>query len=220
LFQAFSEPNKVFDLTDNGIHLTDVGYWFWSLEVQRLLGLKPTSAEVELDSSGKVVRVSNAKVSDSARQGQSLQFTVAVEQLPTPIPEHLPDELAKHPLASGFRLQIGGLNDGAYSLRTDGKVLCTANAAEWNQGVPLRNTPLHDRAEELRQTILRKNHFYFQQFRPQNITYLVGFRRYEQGQNAQEIEQLNKFIAEAEAKIFELSRPKAATFELIPAENN
>lgn len=66
-----------------------------------------------------------------------------------------------------------------------------------------------DRARELerfRQLIIRKNRLYMQQYRPPNETYLVGFRSYEQGQNAGELERLTPLIEGLDAEISRLKR--------------
>lgn len=55
--------------------------------------------------------------------------------------------------------------------------------------------------DELRQAIIDKNRLFFHRWRPQNVTYLFGFRKHEQGQNAVEIAQFDPFIAEAEQGI-------------------
>lgn len=55
--------------------------------------------------------------------------------------------------------------------------------------------------DDLRRLVQRKNALYFQRYRPENITYLLGFRAYEQGQNAKEIEALDPKIAELEKLI-------------------
>lgn len=55
--------------------------------------------------------------------------------------------------------------------------------------------------EKIHPVVLRKNALYFQRYRPENITYLLGFRAYEQGQNAKEIEALDPKIAELEKQI-------------------
>ena len=39
----------------------------------------------------------------------------------------------------------------------------------------------------LRAAVVRKNELFFHRFRPENSTYLFGFRKHEQGQNAKEI---------------------------------
>lgn len=54
---------------------------------------------------------------------------------------------------------------------------------------------------ELRELIRVKNELYFHQYRPQNETYLRGFRKHEQGQNAREIAEFEPLIAAAEERI-------------------
>lgn len=58
-----------------------------------------------------------------------------------------------------------------------------------------------DSQAELRELIRIKNDLYFHQYRPQNETYLRGFRKHEQGQNAREIAEFEPLIAVAEARI-------------------
>lgn len=58
-----------------------------------------------------------------------------------------------------------------------------------------------EQLKELRQAIIEKNQLYFHHWRPQNITYLFGFRMHEQGQNAKEVEEFERLVAEKEAEI-------------------
>jgi lysophospholipase L1-like esterase len=69
-------------------------------------------------------------------------------------------------------------------------------------------------AEKLRQAIVAKNRLYFYRWRPENETYLFGFRKYEQGKNAREIPQFDPLIAEKEKEIAKLRVPIAHTYEL------
>ena len=74
--------------------------------------------------------------------------------------------------------------------------------------------PDHEQAERLRQTIIAKNRLYFYRWRPENETYLFGFRKHEQGQNAREIPQFDPLIAEKEKEIAKLRVPVSHTYEL------
>ncbi|MFH1300911.1 MAG: SGNH/GDSL hydrolase family protein [Planctomycetota bacterium] len=58
--------------------------------------------------------------------------------------------------------------------------------------------------QEVRQLTFEKNREYFYNWRPQNITYLLGFRKHEQGQNAKELPQFIPLIEEKEATIHRL----------------
>ena len=58
-----------------------------------------------------------------------------------------------------------------------------------------------DRLEQLRMTIVAKNELFFHRWRPQNFTYLFGFRKHEQGNNAVEIPQFDPLIEKKEEAI-------------------
>ena len=73
-----------------------------------------------------------------------------------------------------------------------------------------------DQAEALRRAIVKKNELYFNRWRPQNETYLFGFRKHEQGQNAKEVPMFDPLVAEQEAKIAELRKPVRYTSEIVP----
>lgn len=60
----------------------------------------------------------------------------------------------------------------------------------------------------LREAIIEKNKLYFYRWRPQNETYLFGFRKKEQGQNAKEIAEYDPLIAKAEEEIDRLKKKK------------
>jgi lysophospholipase L1-like esterase len=60
--------------------------------------------------------------------------------------------------------------------------------------------------EALRHEVLRKDELFFNRWRPQNETYLFGFRKHEQGQNAKEIPMFDPLIKAADQRIQELKR--------------
>jgi len=72
-------------------------------------------------------------------------------------------------------------------------------------GVTLTAVPELAQVEQLRATVVQKNRLYFYRWRPQNETYLFGFRKHEQGRNAAEIVQFDPLIAEQEAAMAALA---------------
>ncbi len=52
-------------------------------------------------------------------------------------------------------------------------------------------------------------------WRPQNETYLYGFRKHEQGQNAREIPEFDPLIVQLEKKIAQLRVPVTHQYELL-----
>jgi lysophospholipase L1-like esterase len=61
----------------------------------------------------------------------------------------------------------------------------------------------------IRAKILEKNELFFYRWRPQNQTYLFGFRKHEQGVNAKEVAEFDPLVAKAEAEIAELRKALA-----------
>ena len=59
-------------------------------------------------------------------------------------------------------------------------------------------------SEILRSAIRKKNEHFFHRWRPANWTYLLGFRKHEQGQNAVELPKFEPLIVEWEARIAKL----------------
>jgi lysophospholipase L1-like esterase len=55
--------------------------------------------------------------------------------------------------------------------------------------------------EAVRKAVVKKNQLYFNMWRPQNETYLFGFRKPEQGNNAKEVKEFEPLIAAAEDDI-------------------
>ena len=111
-------------------------------------------------------------------------------------------------------LAVTVLAGGKYTLHVDGQAVATATAAEWSAGVTLRSGPEFEQAEKLRQAIVEKNQMYFHRWRPENETYLFGFRKGEQGQNAKEIPEFDPLIEKKEAEIAKLRVPVRHTYEL------
>lgn len=68
---------------------------------------------------------------------------------------------------------------------------------------PSPGSPEAERVEQLRQAIIAKNRLFFHRWRPQNITYLFGFRKHEQGQNAREVAEFDPLVEQAEQRIRE-----------------
>jgi lysophospholipase L1-like esterase len=63
-----------------------------------------------------------------------------------------------------------------------------------------------EKAEEIRKLTVEKNRLYFHRWRPENETYIFGFRKGEQGRNAVEIPQFDPLVAEKEAEINKIKK--------------
>lgn len=213
-------------LTDNGIHLTPYGYWHAARVLEEALELPRSEWKVVLDTKTQQVRASGTTLTKLQTEAGTLRFELRDELLPVAAPPRpllplhvkvpVPSDPAMTVRAAGERrtLQVAGLPAGRYVLKIDGQPVVTATAAEWAAGVTLAGGPEFTQTEGLRRAIVTKNQLYFHRWRPQNQTYLFGFRKHEQGNNAAEIPEFDPLVEDAEAKIAELRRPVPHRYEL------
>jgi lysophospholipase L1-like esterase len=201
------EAKRIPRLTDNGMHLTAFGYWTTIEQFEKAFDLKPQSISIRLPKEGKV-QSTGTKVTVRVTAG----FDVLDDYLPNPLP---PVNLAANE-SRGRTLQIEGLAAGNHTLMIDGKEIVTTSAEEWEKGVVLLKGPEIDQVQKLRQTIRDKNELYFYRWRPQNETYLFGFRKHEQGKNAKEIAEFDPLVGEKEKLIWELNKPTKHHYEIVP----
>ena len=204
LFPSLVDPglgDPLRPLTTNGLHFTPEGYRVVAARIApALVGPEPRRWEVTIR--GDQAEASGSTISDLARRPTGVQFRTLDTLLPEPT------------AMPGRLLRVTGLVPGSYQLRVDGAAVRTADAAEWQAGLMVGDGPEFDQMDALRGRIKAKNLFYFHRWRPQNQTYLFGFRKHEQGQNAAEIAAFDPLIAAEEAEIARLSRPVPHTYEL------
>ncbi|MBY0459338.1 MAG: SGNH/GDSL hydrolase family protein, partial [Gemmataceae bacterium] len=91
-------------------------------------------------------------------------------------------------------LHLGEAGYKALATRFAGLVTPGASAPDW------------DKLDPLRKAVVAKNEQFFNKWRPQNETYLFGFRKHEQGRNAKEVAEFDPFIAKAEEEIARLRK--------------
>lgn len=188
--------------TDNGIHLTALGYW----RLATLPAMSPPTATAA-DGSGKVA-FEGHRVTRVEDAPGGIKFVVDDPRLPAPPPPGARPEDAPRPL------RVGGLAPGRYALKIDGQTILDRTAEEWNAGVALPAGPELEQVERLRETINAKNLLFFYRWRPQNITYLFGFRKHEQGNNAVEIPRFDPLVDAKEQEIARLRKPVPHAYEL------
>jgi len=166
--------------------------------------------------SGNTGETASWSYSDFSRTGGML--TVQLAHLPLPSQLYTSDKRSSSPGEYSeqemveYQLKIQGLDEGTWSLGIDGYRLVGASAEEWENGVVVQVERDQDiwtgQATRLRELIVRKNDLYFQKYRPPNRTYLTGFRSYEQGQNAVELEELGRHVVRLEEQISGLRTPR------------
>jgi lysophospholipase L1-like esterase len=99
------------------------------------------------------------------------------------------------------RVGMAGLTDDGMHLTGDGYKQTTAAFAK---ALGMSDGTYSESLEPVRQAIRKKNQLYFYRWRPQNQTYLFGFRKHEQGKNAKEVAEFDPLVAQADAEIDKL----------------
>jgi lysophospholipase L1-like esterase len=215
LFEPFRAREDQAAITDDGIHLNESGYRFLADRIVRCL--EPSAVRrdprVELDVNGAVGPVCQAKVGQVEPAIAGARFRLTRETLAS-----AGDEVDRPLIDSGLFLNVTGLSEGRYELRSDGRPVVTRPAEEWARGVRVTGGPDLGQVERLRAAINQKNRLFFHRWRPQNITYLFGFRKHEQGNNAVEVPRFDPLVAEQEREIARLRRPTSHRYELIRVE--
>jgi lysophospholipase L1-like esterase len=198
-------------LTHNGLHLNAQGYYRTVKALDRGFPLPEATSFIAQAASSDTVLATGVKV----EQKEPLKWKVTALKLPAPPPPaDAPAKLAPQTVRG---LKITGL-EGKYTLFIDDKEIVTADAKDWAAGVQIEGGPDVEQAEKLRQTIIEKNRLYFHRWRPQNETYLFGFRKHEQGKNSVEIPQFDPLVVKQEEEIAKLRVPVAHVYELKKAK--
>lgn len=199
-------------VTENGLHLTEAGYWIASeFLAERLLkglgiasetsqwAISVDTADGKVDSSGVTLRHGDIPTA-------AFDLIVVDSQLPAP---RLHGKLRQERL-----MKVAGLPAGNYALLIDEQRVVEATAEQWARGVLIGAGMEFEHAEQLRRLIVQKNELYFHHWRPQNITYLFLFRKHEQGNNAREVEEFKLLVAEVEEQIKLLNKPTEHVYQL------
>lgn len=198
--------------TDNGLHLTPVGYWELAPRLAAAFGAPEDQWEVAIDHQQRRIRGDDVLLSDVQYTEAGVQFRAQDRWLPrAPAPGAATGE---NPEVNVGRLQVSNLPEGSYQLTIDGQPVVTRPAADWARGVALPRRGGQQQVEQLREEIGVKNELYFHRYRPQNETYLFLFRKHEQGNNAVEVPQFEPLVAAREKEIARLRRPVPHTYQL------
>ena len=220
LGESRSSPHLL-PLTDNGVHLTAYGYSLAAEVISAGLGRPAAEWRVKVDSAAQRISAEGTTATELVVAADELKFRLADARLPAPLaPPPFVPAARKNAAGEGEGLprilQIDGLAPGRYTLQIDEKAVTQATAAEWQAGVRLTAGPEFAQVEALRSAINAKNQLFFHRWRPQNETYLFGFRKHEQGNNAKEIPEFDPLVTAAEARIATLRAPAPHEYSLKP----
>ncbi len=203
----------LYQLTQDGIHLSDYGNEKIAEPLAALLGVNYYERTFQIDANTGAYDAIGATISKADISTKGVVIEATDRGVPFILGEITHKRLHENAASAGT-FNVKGLEAGEYEVRVDGEVIGT------QVGFKLEYTWYVDegsrfRFDTLRQLINNKNTLFFHRYRPQNETYLFLFRKHEQGNNAAEIPQFDSLIAEIEKKIAELKKPVKQKYELI-----
>jgi lysophospholipase L1-like esterase len=205
---------KAAPLTDDGLHLTAAGYWRTAFALEKALGLPAPAWSIDVGAASKNPTTKGVNVD---KVGTTQRGPLIFQGTATALPLAPPADGPARPDPTHRVLRVAEINADKFTLEIDGKSIVTATGKEWgDKGKAVDRGPDFDQAEGLRKAIVAKNRLYFYRWRPANETYLFGFRKHEQGQNAVEIPKFDPLVEEKEKEIAKLRVPAVHTYELKP----
>ncbi|HWE94290.1 MAG TPA: SGNH/GDSL hydrolase family protein [Tepidisphaeraceae bacterium] len=210
-------------LTSNGIHLTPYGYWRTALAMEQAMGAQPGQWRVDIKAgtagpTAVGTRLLHPEVSASRVTFGATDVWSTIPPAPAGSPKQVINGTAAIPGTQRI-LNVAGLKPGAYELKAGGEVLAKASAEEWAKGVSIQSPASEiERVEKLRKLIVAKNFDYFNYQRPENDSYILAFRKGEQGRNAIEIPRFLPLVEQKEQEIAKLRVPQSVSYTLEPAK--
>ena len=189
-------------ITENGVHLNDLGYRSLAKLAMRELGLlDDIQHEVTLTPERVLATRGGVFTSDSVSTGRGIRFDLRGNRLPLDFlsPDH---SVRIASAASAYRLRV----DGVDVLETDAK--------RWALGQAILHGPEFAPAAKLRTEIIQKNLQHRRRLRPLNRTYVFLFRSYEMGHLAYEMEDFDRLVSAAEERIARLRAPRTHRYSI------
>lgn len=210
IYNPVLNTSKKADIIENTVHLNETGYYYLADVLEKALGLSNERETSTITIGKPAPSSSNVKVLPNGKDDNVLvRFVAADKFLPLPFPQ------ASSWVGNDANVvRIIGLKKGYYTLKAGNEQVVTASAKEWEKGVEIKQGPQFGQSARIREMIIRKNELHFFQYRPLNQTYIIGFRKYEQGRHVQGLEEQNILIKWLEGQIILNSEPKEVVYEL------
>lgn len=207
---VLNENDPITLITDNGMHLVTYGYVLTGSYLSGQFGGESSLVSIAVDAEKKTVQ---AKVGGKVIfDGDFRRFRVTARTVPIPFSVVSGEE------AGGPFMVTKGADIDNFQLKIDGQPAKMLRSPKWGKLAVVGSGPDLEQGELLRQTIIAKNKLYFYRWRPQNVTYLFGFRKHEQGNNAIEIPKFDPLIEAKEKEIAKLRVPREHVYELVPVK--
>jgi hypothetical protein len=190
------------------------------------LGATPLVSSATIDAQSGLVESAEARRIDNVKiEDGTVAFDLQDDSLPMPIDPKAESALSLAPVLSDlnfYDLRISGLPAGRYTVQIDGRTVSTVNASElsiswrFSRGAG----PITEQAQDLLKLIVKKNDTYFRRWRNVQLysapEWAVVPAELDKNRQA-ELVRLDREIADLEAAIDLVRKPKSHHFVISPA---
>ncbi len=214
---------KAFIGGGDAVHPGPPGQTLMAWAVLKGLGATAPVSSAEIQVVSQSVKATGCKISGLSVANGGVRFERLDESLPWPVDERAEAALKLAPVLeelSQYTLRVTELAAGNYEVTIDGESALKASADELAKGVNLSNAggPVTRQARELLGLVFHKNNRYFDRWRGVQLYNFPGWANGDdtEAHRAAELRRIDGEIAEAEARIEAVRKPKAHRFEVKP----
>ena len=212
--KAWKDSGKsIIALGGDPVHPGPVGQYMMAAEILKGIGVDGFVSAATLKADGTVADQKSCKITDATAKDGVIVFTRLDDRMPWPLIAAAHDAAKLMPAIydlSRYMLTVTGLPEGQYQIKVDDKPLATVSAKVLAAGYNLstaREGAIADRATAITNEIAAL------QGGLNN-----GFRAVSKAGDAAKLAEASKAIADQDAKIAELCKPKAMKFTVSPAK--
>ncbi|MEI7935791.1 MAG: SGNH/GDSL hydrolase family protein [Verrucomicrobiota bacterium] len=206
----------------DAVHPGPAGHTIMAWAVLKGLGATALVSRAEIDgAAGKVLASEGCQVTNLKAEPGTVAFDRVDAALPMPIDPKAEPALKLAPILQDlnqYELKVAGLPAGDYQLSIDGEAVGKASSEDLAKGWNIATTagPITKQAREVLALVFKKNDIFFRRWRTVQLFEFPDWAQKPEALGVQtaEIARLDGQIAEAEAQIDTLRKPKPHHFEL------
>ncbi len=221
LRERANDPNAAIGGGD-AVHPGPAGHTLMAWAVLKGLGAPALVARAEIDvPTQKVSAAEGCQLQNLKIAGGVLSFDRTDEALPMPIDSRAEAALKLAPVLdelSRYELRVTGLPAGEYEITVDGEEGGKVSGDELGKGcnLTLKAGPITKQAQEVLKLVFEKNNIFFHRWRDVQLFTFPAWAQFPEleSKRAAELAKLDGQIAELEAQIDSLRKPKSRHFEV------
>jgi lysophospholipase L1-like esterase len=206
----------------DAVHPGPAGHTIMAWAVLKGLGATALVSRAEIDgAAGKLLASEGCQVTNLKAEPGTVAFDRVDAALPMPIDPKAEPALKLAPILQDlnqYELKVAGLPAGDYQLSIDGEAVGKASSEDLAKGWNIATTagPITKQAREVLALVFKKNDIFFRRWRTVQLFEFPDWAQKPEALGVQtaEIARLDGQIAEAEAQIDTLRKPKSHHFEL------